>query len=100
MNKLDQRLKANEDSVNGEWINRDGKMVGDSNCQRIEWLIHHHLQRVANSIAAGAWEILYRDPDDGRYWEKTYRQGEMHGGGPPSLQTIADTRIKEKYGPV
>ena len=100
MSELDQRLKANEDSVLGEWIFRDGKMVGDSNCKRIEWLIHHHLQKVADSIAAGAWEILYRDPDDGRYWEKTYPRSEMHGGGPPSLQAIADDRVKDKYGPI
>jgi hypothetical protein len=46
MSEPDQRLNADEDSVNGDWIYRDGQMVGDANCRRIEWLIHHHLRKV------------------------------------------------------
>jgi immunity protein 27 of polymorphic toxin system len=98
MSEHEQRLNANEDSINGEWIFRDGKMVGDSNCKRIEWLIQHHLRKIADSIATRGWETLYRDPDDGRYWEKTYPHSEMHGGGPPRLQTIASEQVKGKYG--
>lgn len=98
MSELDQRLKADEDSVKGEWIFLDGKVVEDSNCKRIEWLIHHHLQKVGDGIAAGAWETLYRDPEDGRFWEKTHPRSEMHGGGPPSLQTIAANKVEDKYG--
>lgn len=98
MSEFDQRLNANEDSLNGEWIYREGKMVGDANCRRIEWLIHHHLRTVADSIIAGAWETLYRDPDDGRYWEKTFPRSEMHGGGPPQLRAISSHDVREKYG--
>jgi Immunity protein 27 len=98
MSEPDQRLKADEDSVNGDWIYRDGQMVGDANCRRIEWLILHHLRKVGDSIKAGAWETLYRDPDDGRYWEKTFPRSEMHGGGPPKLRTITSDEIKDKYG--
>ena len=98
MTEPDQRLKAHEDSVHGEWIYRDGQMVGDSNCRRIEWLIRHHLQKVADSIGAGAWVTLYRDPDDGRYWERTFPRGEMHAGGPPKLRTLTNDEIKDRYG--
>jgi hypothetical protein len=98
LSELDQRLKPDEDSVKGAWSYRDGQMMGDSNCRRIEWLIHHHLQKVADSIKAVAWETLYRDPDDGRYWEKTFPQSEIHGGGPPNLHTITSDEIKDKYG--
>lgn len=98
MSELDQHLKENEDSIKGDWVFVDGKIVGDSNCKRIEWLIHHSLQKVGVSIAAGGWETLYRDPEDGRYWEHTYPQSEMQGGGPPSLRVIASDRINDKYG--
>ena len=46
----------------------------------------------------GAWETLFRDPDDGRYWERVYPQGDLHGGGPPQLQVIDEAEAKRKYG--
>jgi hypothetical protein len=100
MSEVDQHLKADEKSVAGEWIYRDGRMAGDLSCERIEWLIHNHLQKVADSLRNGAWETLYRDPDDGRYWERTYPRSEMHGGGPPKIQTINSDEIRDKYGAV
>lgn len=100
MSEFDQRLKPNEESVIGEWIYKDDTAVGDSGCQRIEWLIQSHLRKVADSPKSGALETLYRDPDDGRYWERTYPRGEMHGGGPPTLRTIGSDEIGDKYGVV
>ena len=100
MNEYDQRLRADEKSITGDWIVRDGKVIGDPSCERIEWLIKHHFQRASDSLKHGAWETLYRDPDDGRYWEKTYPRSEMRGGGPPKLHTISSDLIREKYGPV
>jgi hypothetical protein len=100
MSEYGQRLRADEKSVTGDWIVTDGKTVGDSGCERIEWLINHYLQKVSDSLKYGAWETLYRDPDDGRYWERTYPRSEMHGGGPPKLNTISSDQIRDKYGPV
>ena len=42
--------------------------------------------------------MLYRDPGDGRYWELAYPNGEMHGGGPPSLIMLTEQEAKTKYG--
>jgi len=62
-------------------------------CDRIELLVSQHLTKVAG----GGWETLYQDPDDGRYWELTYPQGEMHGGGPPRLTYLPHELAQAKY---
>jgi Immunity protein 27 len=33
--------------------------------------------------------MLFRDPGDDRYWERTYPQGEAQGGGPPPLIALS-----------
>jgi hypothetical protein len=68
----------------------------DEACERIEKLITKHLERIA--VDASGWDTLYRDPQDGRYWELLYLHSEMHGGGPPSLIQVEKDSIKEKYG--
>lgn len=73
-------------------------MRKDSACERIEWLVDHHLKKIAHSPQSGAWETLYRDPENGRYWEKTYPKGEMHGGGPPALVCLTADEAVRKYG--
>ena len=92
------KLQPGETILTGHWIIRDRKAVADSICARIKWLIAHHLQKIADSPQWGAWETLYRDPDDARYWERTYPQGEMHGGGPPQLRCLTTEEAKMKYG--
>jgi hypothetical protein len=46
----------------------------------------------------GAWETLFQDHDDGRYWERTYPNSEMHEGGPPALVCVSEEEAKAKYG--
>jgi hypothetical protein len=92
------RLQPNEQILTGAWLVEDGHARGDAACERIEWLITHHLEKIANSPQSGAWETLYRDPDDGRYWERTYLQSEMHGGGPPQLKCVTTQQASKKYG--
>jgi Immunity protein 27 len=92
------RLQPNEQILTGAWLVQDGRARGDAACERIEWLIAHHLQKIADRPRSGAWETLYRDPEDGRYWERTYPQGEMHGGGPPQLKRLTIQEASDKYG--
>ena len=47
-------------------------------------------------VSAG-WETLYRDPRDGRLWELTYPQSEMHGGGPRRLHVLSRDEAAAKY---
>ncbi|MBE7540272.1 MAG: hypothetical protein HS122_17900 [Opitutaceae bacterium] len=89
--------QPHETDLVGKWIVEGEKVRGDPTCERIEWLTSHHLREIAVSKQWGAWETLYQDPDDGRYWERTYPQGELQGGGPPRLAVIAAEEAKKKY---
>ncbi len=62
---------------------------------RIAALIAGKLEK----IASGNWTILYRDPDDGRFWEITYPHSERHGGGPALLSVMSADAAKAAYNP-
>jgi hypothetical protein len=94
------KLQPHETDLVGEWIPERGTVHADDICRRIEWLVREVLEEVAVSPQWGAWETLFRDPSDGRYWERTYPKGEMHGGGPPRLTCISAEQAKAKYGDV
>jgi hypothetical protein len=88
-------LEPTETDLIGSWVlGEDRRMRADETCQRIEWLIRHRLERVA--VGAHGWEVLFRDPRDGRFWERTFPQGEMHGGGPPRLTLVTQDEVREK----
>lgn len=88
------KLQPNETELVGNWVVKDGRVVGDAVDERIAWLISHHLRK----CAVGNWEILFQDPDDGRYWEETFPHSHWHGGGPPALKCISSEEAKVKYG--
>ena len=90
-------LLPNEVQLTGSWIWKDNVIVADDICRRIEWLIANHLNYVAPSLLYGDWETLFQDPSDSRYWERTYPQGDLQGGGPPQLQVIAEDEARAKY---
>jgi hypothetical protein len=69
----------------------------DDTCKRIDWLVNEALEEVAVSPEWGTWEVLYRDPSDGRYWERTYPEGNMQGRGPPRLRCILLEEARAKY---
>ena len=88
-------LRPNETMLTGGWLAEGGRVVADDICRRIEWLIESRLERLAAD--ASGWDTLYRDPRDGRLWERTYPQGEMHGGGPPQLSVVSPEDAATKY---
>jgi Immunity protein 27 len=81
----------------GQWVMVAGQPTKDDVCLRIEWLTSQCLKQISVSKHYGAWETLYQDPHDGRFWERTYPQGEMYGGGPPTLTAIPSADAKAKY---
>jgi hypothetical protein len=91
-------LKHDETELVGKWVEESGQVRADAVCERIKWLTSQHLKTIAISKQWGAWETLFQDTDDGRYWEQTYPQGEMQGGGPPSLKCLSRGQAKAKYG--
>jgi immunity protein 27 of polymorphic toxin system len=92
------RLAANETSLFGAWKEKRDRIVADPTCERIEWLVGNHLVQLGAD--ASGWDELYRDPDDGRLWELTWPQSEVHGGGPPRLTCVATEMARAKYGTV
>ncbi len=86
-------LGADERELVGGWVADARGPVADSTARRIEWLTSAVLEKVADSPDHGAWETLYRDPADGRLWERTYPQGELHGGGPPRLTEVGEAAL-------
>jgi hypothetical protein len=90
-------LKPDEIDLIGSWIKDGGRVIGDSVELRIGHLISRHLQKIAVCLESGGWEVLYRDPRDGRYWELTYPHSEMHGGGPKRLANLSTIAATTKY---
>jgi hypothetical protein len=81
--------------LTGKWEARGGQVVADNTAERIQALVANHLIKVGEDL--GDWDVLYRDPDDGRLWELLYPQSELHGGGPPELRLISDAEARKKY---
>ena len=91
------KLLSSETELTGKWVAKGGQLYRDEVCERIEFLIANYLEQVAMSEQWGAWETLFQDPDDKRYWERTYPQGELQGGGPSRLRCLPFGEACEKY---
>jgi Immunity protein 27 len=91
-------LGPEETRLVGQWVQVQGTPQADAVAKRIEFLVRDSLVRVG--VTADGWDTLYRDPLDGRFWELSYLQSELHGGGPPRLAVIAAPDAAQKYGVV
>jgi hypothetical protein len=91
----EEKLGASETELVGSWIKADSGLVGDAIEQRIGWLIGNYLRKVA--ITSDGWDVLYRDPNDGRYWELTFPRGPIQGSGPRRLTNITEADARRKY---
>jgi hypothetical protein len=88
-----RKLGKREGGIVGGWISEAGKIRADDNTLRIEWLVENCLNKTG--IQDGGWTTNYQDPEDGRYWQRTYPKSYMHGGGPPMLEHI--TPVTKAY---
>ena len=84
--------------LEGKWLNSADGPTPDESCREIDHLVANVLQHVADHPGAGAWRSLFRDPRDGRLWERIYPQSELHGGGPPALRHLDKQQAKKEYG--
>jgi hypothetical protein len=85
-------LTAEETELVGMWLDLGGKVTGDAVSDRVEWLTATRLEKLAENgeIQAG----LYRDPQDGRLWEKI----SPFAGGPPALRVLTPAAATERFG--
>jgi hypothetical protein len=80
----------------GGWDRSGDEPRLDAVDRRIFWLATRRL--VARGVANGGWDQLYLDPRDGRFWELTFPEGSLHGGGPRRLTCMSESAAREKYG--
>lgn len=90
------KLEPHERDLVGAWKLVDGTLAADTTAKRIERLIKNFL--IELGADPSGWDVLYRDPSDGRLWEVTYPQSESEGGGPPRLTHLSLDEAAKKYG--
>jgi hypothetical protein len=76
-------LKPEETQLVGMWLDLGGKVTGDAVADRVEWLTASRLEKVAEN--RDLVTELYRDPRDGRLWERVL----PFVDGPPTLRCIS-----------
>ena len=74
---------------------RDAQLVADEVCAQIELLTTGRLRKVA--MRDGGWVQLFLDPLDGSFWELSYSQSEVQGGGPPTLAEVDSALLPRLY---
>jgi len=89
------KLSPDEFELRGNWKLGDSTPMGDEVCKRIEWLTKEYLVKI--TLHDSGWNLLFQDPNDKRYWELTYPQSELHGGGPPMLKVLSEDKVQQKY---
>ena len=92
---MSDELRPDELDLVGQWLDTGSRVVADSVAARIQWLVSERLEQVA--VDGTGWETLFRDPSDGRLWERTYPHGGWHGGGPPRLTHLSREQAARKY---
>lgn len=84
-------LKIEETELVGMWLDLGMKVTGDAVSDRVEWLTADHLEKLA--VNGELLAELYRDPRDGRYWEKIL----PFAGGPPTLRCLTAASASERF---
>lgn len=88
-------IEPSENEITGKWIMIGGVLSEDENCSRIHKLINNCLNKIAES--SDGWEVLYIQNDMKRYWELSYPEAHLEGGGPPKLVNISYDDANIKY---
>ena len=90
-------ISADEIEIVGNWIEVEGRVVADEAGERINLLVNEHLLKLGTNKQSGGWDTLFKDPNDGRFWELKYLQSHMHAGGPASLFKLSEEDARRKY---
>lgn len=72
--------------LNDTWEFQNGQMRAVGEAGAIDSLLKDKFVEVRK----GNWAVLYRHKETGEFWDLTYPQGEMHGGGPRRLRVVSN----------
>lgn len=89
------KIEKEENFLQGTILFKNGKIELDDTGKRIEYLITYYLKKIKSDESG--WLTLYQDPSDCRYWELSYPESELQGGGAPKLQEIDKNDVIQKY---
>jgi hypothetical protein len=81
----------------GKWIFDGQRLVADEVCKQIDALLR---TLTPCGSSDDGWTKLYRDTEGGTFWELTYPYGEMHGGGPPRLESLSSEEMRLRHSDV
>ena len=76
------------DEFRDVWAVSGSKVVAEGDAQIISDWLANDLDKVR--VNSSGWMVLYRHRDTGQYWELSYPQVEIHGGGPRCLRCLGD----------
>lgn len=68
-----------------------------SDVKRVTFLLNNHLEYVASREADQIRHELYRDPNDGRFWETWYFQPQFQADGPASIIHLTQAMAEREY---
>jgi len=89
-------IQADETVISGGWLQEKGQAVEDESSCRIKALVRDYLIKLGEGDFG--WSKLFSDPVDGRFWEHTYPQSHLHGGGPPELRCLSEEEAVARFG--
>jgi hypothetical protein len=92
-------IQPHETELVGNWVLDGGVACGDAISERVDFLTHTYLIPIAyrRPAVGRKQETLYRDPRDGRLWERSFPENEKHRDGPPRLVVMTPQQAAEKY---
>jgi hypothetical protein len=73
--------------LNDVWSFEGGRMVARGDAPAIDKMLEQELEKAR--VDESGWITIYRHRETGAFWELSYPQSEMHGGGPRRLRLLA-----------
>jgi hypothetical protein len=76
------------DELSDHWEVDGTRLIARGDADTIDEMLESKLEK--QKADTSGWYVLYRHRDTGQFWELTYPQSHMHGGGPRLLRCLGD----------
>ncbi|MDB5407069.1 MAG: hypothetical protein JWL84_1981 [Rhodospirillales bacterium] len=71
------------DELRDVWVESGAEVAAEGDSATINDWLATKLEKIQTDTSG--WLILYRNRESGEFWEMSYPDGHMHGGGPRLL---------------